>query len=357
MTRPAIPNSAHATARQRALLLTALAVTATAFMLVWSRGSSAPRHATPADSLHRVASGRDAEDSSAQRVLWSGEGIEIHRLQFSPDDKYLVAVLYNSAAQSLADRLTRRVIVVDSGSGKTVLDATELQPVAIAFADGSRSVAVLSRDMFKHRFILKVREIDSTAVKFETETRTGGVDPWAQSIGTLPGRRILAVRTWEDASGNDETYSAWDLATGEAVAFIPGNYTWSGGWVSPNGELIAHGGWPGPGIRISRASLNESGRRAVSFCMPEDKKHSRDRRHQWPGTSTFSPDSTRFLVAYEDGSLVDWKIIDGAEAQPTQIGDAGAFENCTSIALSQAGDRLAYAMSDGTIRIMGQLGK
>ena len=38
-------------------------------------------------------------------------------------------------------------------------------------------------------------------------------------------------------------------------------------------------------------------------------------------------------------------------ALPAKIGNDSEFENCTSLALSQSGDRLLYALADGTIRM------
>ena len=158
---------------------------------------------------------------------------------------------------------------------------------------------------------------------------------------------------------NKDVFSAWDAETGEPVAFAHDEYTWSGGGISPNGEAAGSRGIAGTGDHLHAAHLEDDGHRAgVSFCLRNDGEFSY--RRDWPATTSFSPDSTRFLVVYNDGTLIAWRIEPNERAMSEQIGSDGAFENCTSVALSHTGNQVFYASNDGTIHtkhLMGQHGR
>ena len=74
-------------------------------------------------------------------------------------------------------------------------------------------------------------------------------------------------------------------------------------------------------------------------------------RHDAVIAASFSVDSQRLMMIYDDGNLIDWKIIPGELARPSRIGRQGEFKNCTSITPSHSGGRLFYALNDGTIRV------
>jgi hypothetical protein len=76
-----------------------------------------------------------------------------------------------------------------------------------------------------------------------------------------------------------------------------------------------------------------------------------------PAATSFSPDSTRFLIVYNDGTLIGWRIDAGPRAQAVQLGNDGELENCTSVTLSHSGKQVFYATNDGTIRTLRVTGK
>lgn len=328
----------------RSIAIAALVVAVAAFVGLWSRRSPrpTPRAARPD---HGVAARGPSGDAGGRRILWKGPGAVARGLISSADERYLAGVLCNSQPHSPEDRLWRRVVVVDSERGMLVFDVRVLEPLAIGFVGGSRSIAVLSNDIIGGRTTIQVYGVETKMLQVEINCDSGRNTD--RSLGISGDGRRLALRSC-DRSGN-ESFRAWDAATGEPVPFATESYSWSGTRISPNGELLAHGGYPGPGIRISSARIGEDGfRSSVSFCLRQDGEYSF--RHDWPMATTWSPDSGRFLIVYLDGTLIDWRIAPGADARPVQIGDQGEFETCTSVALSQSADQLFYSLEDGTIR-------
>jgi hypothetical protein len=289
------------------------------------------------------------EADPGHQTFWAGEGVIFSDLALSSDDKYLGAVLSKTGPRNIDDMIWRRVAVFDVESGNSVLDVRALWPIAIRFVEGRKAIAVLSRDVIANRTSLTVYGIDSKALPLsidcDCDTRTF-TDCF---LGVSHDGDHLAL--WTLDRSQKEEFSAWETETGKSVAFNPGDYVWSGGEISPNGELLAHGGWPGPGIRISRAQLEADGyRECVAFCLRDHGEFSY--KHDSPAAISFSQDSNRFLVVYRDGTLIDWTISSGPQPRAVQIGNEGAFQNCTSVAVSHVGTRVFYAINDGLIRAM-----
>jgi WD40 repeat protein len=368
MTDPSIPEPGPGPTARHWPFVAGLVLAVAAFAAVWSRGSLAPKRVAVAHAAPDQTGETKPGESPADRVIWSCEGIVAGALAFSPDDKYLAAILYNSPVRTIEDRLRQHVLVIDSDSAQTLFTVSELRPVALSFLSDSGSIAVLCYDSI-HSYFLRVHDFASQTLTFETQVGPDRAPSFEEIfLGTSTAGRFVAVQTW-DAS-RVEKYQAWDVDRGEPVPYTAVNYRWSGDLISPDGELIAHGGWPGPGIRVSRAHFDEDrSRKSVSFCFraardakmardgkPEPIDHETRRLRNWTEDVSFSPDSKRLLIVYKDGTLIDWKITGGMSPPSAQIGKEGAFENCASIALSHAGDRLAYSHRDGTIRILRVVG-
>jgi hypothetical protein len=197
--------------------------------------------------------GKNLGDDSVDRALWSREGIVAAGLTFSPDESHLTAILYKSTPKTAADRLSQRVIVIEADSGKTLLDVSELRPLALSFRSDNRSVVVLSHDIQGGRYLIKIHDVGAQSVAFEKELRINFAEWRDVFLGASADGRYIALQTWNAAA--KESYLAWEVDTGESVEYSARDFTWSGGGISPNGELLACGGWPGPGIRVGKAHL------------------------------------------------------------------------------------------------------
>lgn len=339
-----------------AAIVCAVSVTCVILLLQAPTRVAGPISDPPGNALglspRRTVSERDQTDGNSataaeRRIIWRIESLIPGKLVPSPDESYLACVLYPRVFRSAEDHGWKRVCVIDLKSGESILDTKVLQPLAVAFLTDGPRLAILSRDIFARTTKISVLHFDSRA-PLEIDCACNCDSSLDCFFGV--SQTAQAVALWDVDRSRVDKFSAWSAETGKPVTFATGGWKWSGGGISPDGELLAHGGWPGPGIRISRAQLDEQGaRHSVSFCMRDDLD--RHDRHDWVTAASFSEDSRRFLTVYDDGNLFDWTIISGEEARPALIGAEGEFANCTSLTPSHSGGRLFYALNDGTVRV------
>jgi WD40 repeat protein len=342
----------------RSLAAAALALAIGVFLLVWTHTSRRGMQVTK--TVHARAADHDIREPATDRVVWRQAGIIAAGLEFSPDERYLTAILYKSGEKSVEDRLRQRVMVIDSATGTKLLDVSELRPLALSFRSDNRSIAVLAYDIRRGRQLVNIYDFGERKLSLANDLPFFG-DCF---LGNSVDGRSVALQRWSE--GTKETYLAWDAKSGESIAYPGGEFRWAGGSMSPDGELWLMGGRVTPCIHVFQSHAEEGqGRRNVSFChraeadaqfmpsrtaqRPVDDE-ARD-RHDRPEAVSFTPDSKRLLIVYGDGTLIDYRIADGMHPRAVQIGTDGTFAHCVSVALSPSGKHLAYSLEDGSIRL------
>jgi WD40 repeat protein len=260
--------------------------------------------------------------------IWSSDGAEISSLQFAPNDRFLAATLNGNVG--------KRVLLIEIETGNLVVNVPVDRRVLSCFTTASDTLAIYTAhvDFPAHLSdgIVTIYRVEDGTKEVETAAPNG----WqlVKAIGLSQNGRILAAHVYP---WNPESREAFDIQTQQPVPYESGDYLWSSGHLSPDGELYSMGGWPGPGVRIRRFGSAE----AVSFCL----------RDALPAVaSSFSDDSRLWATAYDDGALVVWDIHEiGKAGRPLLIKDG--FSNCTAFAMSHDLTRLAYANNDGSLRI------
>jgi RNA polymerase sigma factor (sigma-70 family) len=232
-----------------------------------------------------------------------------------------VAFSHDSAAlASVGDDETVRVWDAATGKNVKTLTGHRDRVLTVAFAPSGKSLASRSGDN-----TIRLWDLDSgkTTRSIERPVLPYVVNPLGNSaISFLPDGKYLAAA---DSRGT-RTY---DIASGEEMRYFSnGSYDGAASVVSPDGKLLATGGY-GQRIRVWDAATGKELTKAAG--------------HQGPVTAiVFSPDRKTLATGSRDRTVRLWDVASGAERHKL-TGHSGAV---SLLRFSPDGKHLATASGE-----------
>lgn len=238
----------------------------------------------------------------------------VSALAVSPDGKKLAAG--NSAGELLS---------ADIGTGKVLISKTLNQNniYHVAFAPSGRSVALAN-----HTGTVTILDADTGKVQQSINAHEGRV--WW--VAYHPNGKILA------SAGEDRLVRLWDVATGKQMKKLKGHVSQAATVeFSPGGKLLASGGLDGAVVFWDHAS----GKKLHSFVKGEVH------------ALAFSDDGSVLASTEGGGAIHLWEASTGKLIHTLNGGGNRNY----SVTFTKAGNRLAAAGVEGTIRIWQLFGK
>jgi WD40 repeat protein len=259
---------------------------------------------------------------------WTYRTGEIQYLRFSPDDRYLAAIV-----RQPDDRITRELLVVDTRVQAPLLMVEDRWPSHLCFSQTADRLAVM--------WYGKIAVYDIPSGTLILEVPRPMLSRAHRAIGFSPDGEQLVQRSTVDL-GQTIHDVAWDIDTGKSTAEYEVPRLWDGLeqgiLLSPDGSTFTSGGWPGPTPRVRR--LDDAEFYTYCYYFP------------WPIFRDFTPDSQSLITLHEDGALFLWELrhtgYENARILRSEA-DTG-LQSAKTWALLSTSERIAYIDAQDRLR-------
>jgi WD40 repeat protein/tetratricopeptide (TPR) repeat protein len=303
-------------------------------------------------------------DTGQQLLTLQGHTGAVVSVAFSPDNKRL--------ASASVDK-TVKVWDVATGQETLTLKGYYGEYFSVAFSpDGKllasisdRTVKVWEVTTGKEVFTLKGHTAPVISVAFSPDgqrlasaSHDGMVNVWNAATGQpaltfqVHTLSVTSVAFSPDgqrlASAGYQTVKVWDTVMGREVLTLKGR---AGSVKSvafnPDGQHLASAGGTSNKPGEVKVWDMATGQEALTFQDPVVRDSRAALNHRLDFRTAFSPDGQRLASALTDGTVKVWEAATGQEALTLK----GHSRNVTNVVFSFDGKRLASASNDGTVKV------
>lgn len=255
---------------------------------------------------------------------------EVVYLKFSPDDRYVAALVRRPN-----DRVTYELLVTDTRTQAVLLEIVDRGPTHLCFSQSADRLAVMWYGK------ISVYDIPSGKSTLEVPCRTQSRA--LRAIGLSPDGEQLVMRSMMDLE-RPVNEVAWDIEAGTSTPKYREPTLWdglgNGILLSPDGSTFTSGGWPGPTPRVRR--LDDADFYTYCYYFP------------WPVFRGFTPDSRNLITVHQDGALFLWELRNtGENARILKSEAHTGLETAKTWALLSSSERIAYIDAQDRLRFRG----